>query len=99
MAIIGTPKTVEIIPQTRTRLIEIQSPYNEVPSLRAHRETIEVASGEVVSRSNAAEVKRSLSQVANLTHTCADGTVVKVAHLAECLPAWIDAWALADAGL
>lgn len=96
MAILGTPKTLEVVPQTRTRLIEINAPYGAVPSLRAHRETIEVAGSEVVKRENASEVSRSLSQVANLTHTCADGTVVKVAHLAECLPAWIDAWAVED---
>ena len=98
MAIIGTPKTLEIIPQTRTRLIEIVAPFGEVPHLRAHREEIEVAGSEVVKRENATEVSRSLSQVANQTHTCADGTVVKVAHLAECLPAWIDGWAVEDAG-
>lgn len=98
MAIIGTPKTLEVVPQTRTRLIEIQSPYGQVPSLKAHRELIEIADGQIVKRENASEVVRSLSQVSQLTHTCEDGTVVKVAHLAECLPAWIDAWALADAG-
>lgn len=97
MAIIGTPKTLEIIPQTRTRLIEIQSPYGSIPSLKAHRETLEVSGGEIVKRENAAEVTRSLSQVANQTHTCLDGTVIKVSHLAECLPAWIDAWATEDA--
>lgn len=98
MAIIGTPKTLEVVPQTRTRLIEILSPYGQVPSLKAHRELIEIADGQIVKRENASEVFRSLSQVANQTHTCADGTVIKVSHLAECLPAWIDAWALADAG-
>lgn len=98
MAILGTPKTLEVIPQTRTRLIEIVAPFGAVPSLRAHREEIEVAGSEVVKRENATEVTRSLSQVANQTHTCADGTVVKVAHLAECLPAWIDGWAVEDAG-
>ena len=97
MAITLPSKTVEIVPQERTRLIEIESPYGVVPSLRAHRELIEVAGGEIVSRSNVAEVKRSLSQVANQTHTCQDGTVIKIAHLAECLPAWIDAWATEDA--
>ena len=96
MAILGTPKTLEVVPQTRTRLIEIVAPFGAVPSLRAHRETIEVAGAEVVKRENASEVSRSLSQVANQTHTCADGTVVKVAHLAECLPAWIDGWAVED---
>jgi len=96
MAIIGTPKTMEVVPQTRTRLIEIVAPFGSVPLLRAHRETIEVAASEVVKRENASEVSRSLSQVANQTHTCADGTVVKVAHLAECLPAWIDGWAVED---
>jgi hypothetical protein len=97
MAIIKPTKTVEVIPQDRTRLIEIASPFGQVPILTAHRESIEVAAGEVVKRENALSTTRTLAQVAELSHTCADGTVVKVRHLAECLPAWIDAWAQEDA--
>ena len=96
MAISLPTKNVDVTPQKRTRLIEIDSAYGTVPALRAHRELIEVANGEVVRRLNISEVSRSLNQVSDQAHTCADGTVIKVSHLAECLPAWIDAWSIED---
>lgn len=93
MAIEGTKKTLEITPQTRTRVIVIETPYGGSPKLTAHREIVNRDNeGNVVSRDNALEVSRDYALVTSDPMELSDGTKVSKAHVAEWLSRSIDGW-------
>jgi hypothetical protein len=82
--------------------IDIEAPKGGDHVLTGHRENLGLdANGAVQSRQPAPTVRRSAGAplVADEPpFTCADGTVVTIAHLIETMAGLIDRWATADAG-
>lgn len=98
MAILGTKQTTKAFtPQNRTRFIEISIPYGQLPSLRAHREVVNVDDeGNVLDHKNSPEVNRKMEDVAAESFTCKDGTKISLPNLAEALSSLIDKWETED---
>lgn len=97
MAIKGSKITLELTPENRTRFIEISIPYGKLPSLRAHRETVNIGSdGEVIDHKNSPEVNRTMEAVADESFTCKDGTKISLPNLSEALAGLCDKWETED---
>ncbi len=81
----------------RTWRVQIHCTEGADYVLEAFREQVRRADAVELGRNqNAGMVSRALSSVVGETYTCADGTVISVANLAEALAGFIEAWRTED---
>ncbi len=97
MAIDLAPVTQTIKSQRRTRYIEIQIPYGNLPTLRAHREIVNLdVAGVVLSKGDAKAIERSMAKVILESFTLKSGVVVTINQISEGLAGLIDRWETED---
>lgn len=96
MAITMSDETVTLGITERSARVQIETPYGGVPVIEIFRETVKIANGEMVSKSDWTKVSRRAPDIMKETVTLHSGAVVSAAQIAEAIAVFGDKWAAED---
>lgn len=96
MATTPTSESLTITTQERTWRLQIECPFNADYVLQAFRETIRSVDGEVLSKTDAGQIVRTLSGAADDEVTLESGKTITIHEMAEALVKHIEAWRAED---